>query len=589
MLSASIRHAPQVTAFGNEAERIAKRVPPNLSVIFNDGSHVAEAIAEAVRRRRAGEQYLVSPMFEDALVILTRDASRSILSQITDADQRRQLFEALAFGVLHLNDGPITQQQIYSGEVLASMREFSQMGDGLFVRSTTERARVEAMVGRKRMYVAVAPIIDPTVPLLKPNRDARNVVVWAPNQSVDNLGMFVYALWHLRQPAIFVCQGTMPGSPHRFVHPDEAEQALLEAAVIVDTEPSDPGTALAFADRGYGVVTAMSTGAHEYLQAVATYYMHDFSSIHGAVTRARGDRRTFTLPLPKLDSVIRSTSAAAQPVIPDNPPLVSIVVVTHNRPRELRRNLEALALQTYPNVEVIVVNDCGEDVSAVVADFPFARYVCTPQNVGCCSAVNFGLRMARGEFATQVADDDRHYPTYITSLVAALNTSNLDVAHGNIVIRIDSVLEDKSLATYGHLLDHDADHDAFAAHWGQMLHTQGLLIRRESYEKVGFLSENVGCAADVDCYIKLSKEYDFAHVTNVIGEMSYRDDRSNMSSAVGDGLPLSIGNVLRSHAPPGSQLIAQRIEQTVQGAAAGAQRGVFFAPWVRLQAPIRVV
>jgi hypothetical protein len=587
-LTAAVATASRISAFGREAERIASRFPTDLALMLCDGTSPAEALATAMQRHRDGDQFLVCPIMEDPLARLSRDVAQSIFAQFRSEDDRRQLFEALAFGVIEFNGSQISQQQIYTPEIVTVMREFSQTGDGLYVRSTTERARLETLFGRKRQYVAVAPVLDPTVPDLYPNADARQVVVWAPEMQAHDLCMYIYALWYMKQPAIIVCQGSIDGVPQRFVQPCDAESALREAAVIVDTQISDPGTALAFAGRGYGVVTCGSSGAHEHLQGVAHYYMHDFSSIYGSVTRARSDRRTFRIPAADPMDVLESTVRAAQPAIPENPPLVSIILITYNRPRELRNNLEALAKQTYPNYEVIVVNDCGQDVSAIVEEFSFARYICTPQNVGCCGAANYAFAQAKGEYATQVADDDRHHPNFIAGLVMALHGSHVDVAHGNVAIRNDHVLPDMTQETYGYMVDHDADHDYLAALWGSMLNTLGLLIRREAYADVGFLHETIGCAADVECYAKLSKAYDFAHFTNVVAEMSYRDNKSNLSSAVGDDLPRSIRRALQLHAPVDSALIASRIEQMVACAAEGAQRAVFFEPTIRLAEPIPV-
>src|SRR6185437_10184274 len=48
-------------------------------------------------------------------------------------------------------------------------------------------------------------------------------------------------------------------------------------------------------------------------------------------------------------------------------PKVSVIVPTYNRPDRLRAALASLAAQTYQDFEVIIVNDAGCDVGAVVA------------------------------------------------------------------------------------------------------------------------------------------------------------------------------------------------------------------------------
>ncbi|MGZ9148858.1 MAG: glycosyltransferase family 2 protein, partial [Candidatus Deferrimicrobiaceae bacterium] len=47
-------------------------------------------------------------------------------------------------------------------------------------------------------------------------------------------------------------------------------------------------------------------------------------------------------------------------------PLVSVIVPTYNRPEMLADCLRSILHQTYPNVEIIVVNDGGVDVKKII-------------------------------------------------------------------------------------------------------------------------------------------------------------------------------------------------------------------------------
>ncbi|HBD95462.1 MAG TPA: glycosyltransferase family 2 protein, partial [Spirochaetia bacterium] len=49
-----------------------------------------------------------------------------------------------------------------------------------------------------------------------------------------------------------------------------------------------------------------------------------------------------------------------------NNDIVSIIVPTYNRRNFLPINLKSLLNQTYKNIEIIVVNDYGEDVSDII-------------------------------------------------------------------------------------------------------------------------------------------------------------------------------------------------------------------------------
>ena len=63
-------------------------------------------------------------------------------------------------------------------------------------------------------------------------------------------------------------------------------------------------------------------------------------------------------------------------------PLVSILVPTHNRQWLLPRTLQSLVGQSYKNIEIVLVNDAGEDVQEVVDKFndPRIKYFQNEKN-----------------------------------------------------------------------------------------------------------------------------------------------------------------------------------------------------------------
>ena len=114
-------------------------------------------------------------------------------------------------------------------------------------------------------------------------------------------------------------------------------------------------------------------------------------------------------------------------------PLVSVVVATRNRPELLAATLATIERQTYPAIEIVVVNDGGSDVRAVVDDFPRARLIDQPENRGPAAARNRGLAEAHGAYAIFFDDDDEMFPDHIATLVRALERSGLDVAYGQLI------------------------------------------------------------------------------------------------------------------------------------------------------------
>jgi len=103
-------------------------------------------------------------------------------------------------------------------------------------------------------------------------------------------------------------------------------------------------------------------------------------------------------------------------------PLVTVVLPTYNRPKLLNRTLLTISRQTFKDFETIVVNDCGQDVSNVVAHYPFANYVEREINGGLSAARNTGIGFAEGKYIAYMDDDDIWFPEHLEVLVEHLET-----------------------------------------------------------------------------------------------------------------------------------------------------------------------
>ncbi|MFT2010484.1 glycosyltransferase [Pontibacter sp. 13R65] len=114
-------------------------------------------------------------------------------------------------------------------------------------------------------------------------------------------------------------------------------------------------------------------------------------------------------------------------------PLVTIVCLCYNHERFLAEALDSVLAQTYPNLELLVVDDCSTDSSpAIINDycqrFPQLAYINTGRNRGNCAAFNMAWRASKGEYIIDFATDDVLLPNRVTEQVAAF--SKLDPTYG---------------------------------------------------------------------------------------------------------------------------------------------------------------
>jgi hypothetical protein len=87
-------------------------------------------------------------------------------------------------------------------------------------------------------------------------------------------------------------------------------------------------------------------------------------------------------------------------------PLVSVVILCWNRKEDVREGLLRLQQQTYPNIEVIVSDNCSTDgtIEMIENEFPYVQLIKMSENIG-IEAYNFGFKKAGGEYIV-ILDDD---------------------------------------------------------------------------------------------------------------------------------------------------------------------------------------
>lgn len=102
-------------------------------------------------------------------------------------------------------------------------------------------------------------------------------------------------------------------------------------------------------------------------------------------------------------------------------PLVSVIVVTLNNAALLKNCLASLLAQTWPAIEVIVVdNGSTEDIAGLVAkEFPRAKFLRFEENLGFAEGNNRGIAASSGEFVALINNDAVASPDWVKSLVEA--------------------------------------------------------------------------------------------------------------------------------------------------------------------------
>lgn len=114
-----------------------------------------------------------------------------------------------------------------------------------------------------------------------------------------------------------------------------------------------------------------------------------------------------------------------------SPPLVSIIMPTYNRADMLASAIESAIKQTYPNKQIVVVDDGSVDnTRALVAQYPQVEYI-YQTNGGQGSARNAGLQIAKGKYIASLDSDDIWNDDFIERCVEKLEKDNLGFVFAN--------------------------------------------------------------------------------------------------------------------------------------------------------------
>lgn len=174
-------------------------------------------------------------------------------------------------------------------------------------------------------------------------------------------------------------------------------------------------------------------------------------------------------------------------------PLVSVIIPHFNRPRELGKVLQCVAMQNFSEWEVIVADDASrEDPTSVVERaLPSGRFrvVRHRTNLGPAAARNSGLAEARGKYVAFLDSDDAWHPRKLEAQVAAIESAPLP-SNVFCVTRTDvqmgsgrgRFLPEKPVGT-----DEDFSEFLYVSHG--FAQTSSFLLGREAALAIGFHEE----------------------------------------------------------------------------------------------------
>jgi glycosyltransferase involved in cell wall biosynthesis len=214
-------------------------------------------------------------------------------------------------------------------------------------------------------------------------------------------------------------------------------------------------------------------------------------------------------------------------------PTVSIVIPAYNASNYLAEAIDSALAQTYPNVEIIVVNDGSRDDGAtrqIALSYGDKIRYFEKENGGSSSALNMGIANMTGEWFSWLSHDDLYFPTKLEVQIRYIQEKQIpeeelwrhifftgaDIidGNGNTVLLCDRK-EAERTAAFVDSLTSNAPLIAEPTHY--LFHGCSCLVHRKAFEEIGVFNENLRLLNDLDIWFRLyAAEYRIHYIPEAL-------------------------------------------------------------------------
>ncbi|RHW43572.1 glycosyltransferase [Neobacillus notoginsengisoli] len=217
---------------------------------------------------------------------------------------------------------------------------------------------------------------------------------------------------------------------------------------------------------------------------------------------------------------------------------VSMVMAVHNGEKFLGETLQSIFAQTYPHLEIIIVNDGSTDSTKFILDHiedPRVRFIHLEENQGAANALNIGINAAKGDWIAIQDADDISYPSRIEDQVNYLLENPSLVGIGTFVkcISGDQDIPDSAYEGMMNFKNSYVTRKQIrkVIYWGCPFTHSSVMFSKQVFSEVGGYDPQFKIAYDYDLWLKLLEKGDMEIVPKVL--LDYRMHKSSLSNSDG--------------------------------------------------------
>ncbi len=198
-------------------------------------------------------------------------------------------------------------------------------------------------------------------------------------------------------------------------------------------------------------------------------------------------------------------------------PKVSIVIPVYNGSDYLGEAIDSALTQTYPNIEILIVNDGSNDGGAterIARSYgDKVRYV-SKDNGGVASALNLAIREMKGDYFSWLSHDDLYLPQKVERQMEIVRAR----ADGRTVVYSNYATFAGSGGVSVPVSLKRIEPEQFR-YWitvENVLHGCTLLIPKEAFSECGTFQETLRTTQDYDLWFRIAGKYSFVLLPEVL-------------------------------------------------------------------------
>ncbi|MCR2804448.1 glycosyltransferase [Paenibacillus soyae] len=197
------------------------------------------------------------------------------------------------------------------------------------------------------------------------------------------------------------------------------------------------------------------------------------------------------------------------------------MIPTYNCPY-IASSIESALAQSYPRTEVIVVNDGStKHIERIKPYLDRIRYI-EKTNGGTGSALNEGIRQARGDYFSWLSSDDLYSPDKIAKQIRFMLSADAAASYTAF-----EFIDEQGHITGRHGTRFASKQQFYEAmRGGNVINGCTVMLKRDIFDTIGLFDENLRCTQDYDLWCRIIPIHDFYYLDEPLVQYRMHDNMS---------------------------------------------------------------